>query len=320
MSAARAAPMIRFTRLPGFLKDARSALCTAAATILAAGCAHRPPPSLHTTKLVVLRAEGAAQPFVRARVAGHPLLLIVDTGAAQSLLPVGFVRKHQLPTRSSSANPTLIDVHGTRLSMPRAGGVKVQFEGETTFDEVDFLVNTADPSETSGILSPQTLVRSGWALVLDFEREELRYEPEEAALKRLAEAGAALTEVDYHSCELDNHRVTSATVNGVRSSMLLDTGATHTFLNRNNEAIPSMLALKGKRDTATGIVSSGSDLVVGGIHIGFAGAAFEVTASVLPVSGMCGKGAIGADGLGRCIIVWGSRALWVSCRAPPTGE
>jgi hypothetical protein len=160
--------------------------------------------------MVVQRSEGAVRPLIRANVAGHPLLLLVDTGAAQSLLPAGFVRKFKVPSRSTTANPWMMDVNGHMQSMPRVPDVPVQFEGETSVELVDFLENETDGSETEGILTPQDLVRSGWALVIDLEHDELRYEPEEGALKRLGGPAWSLKEIDYRRCELDNHRVTSA--------------------------------------------------------------------------------------------------------------
>jgi hypothetical protein len=285
-----------------------------AAAVLFAGCAHRPPPSFHSTPLLVQRSEGAVKPYVRATVAGHPLLLVVDTGAGQSFLPAGFVLKHGIPTRSTSANPLLTDVNGAVLSVPRAPGVSVQFDGETTVETIDFLVNDTDDSESVGILAPQDLIRSSRALVIDFEHGELRYEPEKAALERLAGAAGALREIDYRSCEFDNHRVASATINGVPTSLLLDTGASRTTLARNNEAIPSIASLKGKRGTATGMASIGHDLLVGGVLVGFADRSFVVSTLVLPVSARCGRGILGADVLGQCTMVWGARSLWVSCR------
>src|SRR5262249_6346464 len=210
-----------------------------AALILALACAHRPPPSLHTTQLVVRREGGAVVPYVRAFVAGHPLILVLDTGADRSILPFGFVQKYKVPIMSTTANPWMVDINGTVLSMPRASGVTVQFPGDTTFDTVDFLVNTADESEIRGILAGQDLVRSGWAMVVDLEHDELRYEPEEIALERLG-GRDSLTKLEYRSCGFDNRRIIPVTINGVRSSLMIDTGASRTSLTRNNEAIPTM--------------------------------------------------------------------------------
>ena len=179
---------------------------------------------MHITKLIVERSKGAVAPYIQANVAGHPLRLLVDTGAPQSLLPAGFVRKFKLRTRSNSGDAVLIDVNGQTLRMPTVPDVTVQFEGETSVQTLDFLLNNADPSATIGILAPQELVRSGWVLVIDFEHDELRYEPEEGALKRLGGPASSLQEIDYHRCHFDNHRVASATINGVPTSLMIDTG------------------------------------------------------------------------------------------------
>src|SRR5262249_3770016 len=183
------------------------------------------------------------------------------------------------------------------------------------FDTVDFLVNTADESEIRGILAGQDLVRSGWAMVVDLEHDELRYEPEEFALERLG-GRDSLTKLEYRSCEFDNRRIIPVTINGVRSSLMIDTGASRTSLTRNNEAIPTMRSMIGKREANTGVMSSGHELLVNGVAIDFAKTSFVVSASVLPGAAYCGRGLLGADVLDSCVMVWGSKSLWVSCRAP----
>ena len=62
----------------------REACCWA--MILASACAHAPPP-LHSARLKIHESQGAYVAFVRARVAGAPILLLVDTGAAANFLP-----------------------------------------------------------------------------------------------------------------------------------------------------------------------------------------------------------------------------------------
>jgi hypothetical protein len=299
------------------LSDAAVSVSAVLIALVAGACAHRPP-TLHRTPLVVMRSEGAVQPFIHATVAGHPLRLVLDTGAAKSILPIGFVRKFEVPWESTTANPIMVDANGRRVGLGRAHGIPVQFDGETSTEIIDFLVNPADGSEQMGILAPQDLIRSGWVLVIDFPRAELRYEPEKDAMDRLSRADAPLIEIDYHSCELDNHRVTPVTVNGVRSSMLIDTGASRTTLSRNNEAIPTMRSAKGKRGMATGLASQGHELEVPGVSIEFANTSFVVSAMVLPVSNTCGRGALGADVLSECAMIWGSSIMWASCRTPAT--
>jgi aspartyl protease len=283
---------------------------------LTAACAHGPPPAIHVAKLMVLRDNGAVRPFIKATIEGHPLLLLVDTGAAQSLLPTGFVRKFKLATRASDADPRLIDINGHTASMHRVPGARVLFEGEQELERIDFLENPTDGSETEGILAPQDLVRSGWALTLDLAHDEIRYDREEIALARLGDR-ASLIEIDYHRCEFDNHRVVTVMVNGVASSMMIDTGASRTALGRNNEALPSMLAFKGKVGVSGGVVSNGVDFNVRDVPVEFAKASFVLTATLVAASQSCGRGLLGADVLSGCSLIWGSRSLWASCHAPP---
>lgn len=88
--------------------------------------------------------------------------------------------------------------------MPRAYDVPVLFAGAATEEKLDFLVNTSDRGDDEGILIPQDLLASGWVMVIDFGHDELRFEPEEDALRRIP----GLQEVDYKTCSFDNHRVT----------------------------------------------------------------------------------------------------------------
>jgi hypothetical protein len=202
------------------------------------------------------------------------------------------------------------------LPMPDAPGVAVQFEGEETVEIIDFLVNPVDGSETMGVLAPQDLLRAGGAVVVDFPQGELRYELEDEALKRLG-AAASFQELDYHRCQLDNHRVTSVAINGVVSSLIIDTGAARTTLGRNNEAIPSMLSSKGKLGVVSGMVSTGDNFLISGVSVEFAKTSFLLTTNVLRASQDCGRGLLGADVLAHCTLIWGSSSLWASCHSQP---
>jgi gag-polyprotein putative aspartyl protease len=197
--------------------------------------------------------------------------------------------------------------------------VPVQFEGESGAGTLDFLINSSEATD-EGILAPQDVVRPGWALVIDLGREELRYESEQTALKRLREEGSApLREVDFHRCLYEgfferSHRIVSATINGVSVSMLVDTGASRTVLARNNPALRSMLALQGDRETSHALTSTGQTLLVDAVPIVFSQTSFVVPVSVQPAPHMCGQGLLGADVLSHCTIVWGWSSLWSACR------
>lgn len=291
----------------------------AAALALLTSCAH-PLPPLQTTKLYVEEHEGGYRAIVHAFVAGKRLSLVLDTGADKSILPEAFVRKARLQTILTGDD--YIDANGHLFTMHRVHDVPLQFEGEKLAGKLDFLSNPALPEDV-GILAPQTLVASGWALTIDLEHGELRYDPEDAALERLRTRGAAVRAVDFHSCLIEGlfnraHRVVDVKVNGVPTALIIDSGAELTALARNNAALPSMLKTMGGRQHVGGLGSLGQGLVVDDVPLEFAGTAMKTTAMVLPASQICGQGLLGANVLHQCTLVWGARSLWASCVADPT--
>lgn len=299
-------------------------LLVAASVALAAACAGSTPPPAGKTRLVLLERDLGLRAYVRARLAGEPTMLLVDTGAAQSMLPARLVRERKLRVRSHAGDARLVDSNGMVVRMPASPGVPLQFErepgaGTVAFSgAVDFLVN---PVGEEAILVPQSLLRRGWALVIDLGRGELGYEPEEAALSRVGGNGPPLRKLDFGGCREEGfferaHRVVPATVNGVPVEMLIDTGAAVTALARNNPALPSMIAAEGQQGAVHGVASVGRGLLVERVPLVFSGSRFELSALVVPVSSGCGHGAIGADVLRHCTIVWGWSELWMSCRRP----
>lgn len=288
-----------------------------------AACAHGPPPSRRTTRLVLETSDAGTLPFVFAEVAGERLQLLVDTGAFRSMISPDLARARRLRWQSAASDEELVDANGRVTRMPILSGVPVRFEGESTVEPVDFLVNPRWTGDKA-ILAAQDLVRRGWALVLDLERQELAYEPEEAALKRRGADGSPLREVDYRVCRDEGlfsraHRIIPATVNRVHVEMLLDTGAQTTALARNNPALPSMIAREGSRGAVAGIGSVGQALVLEDVPIAFSNASFVTPVLVVPASQQCAHGALGADLLRHCTIVWGWSSLWMACRVPPAG-
>lgn len=291
---------------------------------LGAGCAHGPPP-IRATRLVVEPSQLGPRPYVKATVAGKPVRFLLDTGAWQSMLPASFVRAHRLPLRSGSADGTLVDSNGTERKLGVAGNVPLLVDGDADPTTLDFLVNDSGAlAYGEGVLSPQELLRPGFAMVIDLEGEALTYEKEPVALGRFQGRGP-FEAVDFHACRDEGffnryHRVVPARVNGVATELLLDTGANQTALNRNNEAIPSMLASKGSRLSNSGLTSTGHGLIIDKVPVEFAGKAYVQSATVLPASGQCWRGTIGTDLLRHCVVVWGWDDLLVGCRSPRGGS
>ncbi len=308
------------------MRRAMRIACAVAVGVLAGACAHGTPPPLHSTRLVVHRTgSGGVRPFVRAKVAGQPMDLLLDTGAIRSILPSKFAQANHLAMRwSRESDERVVDSNGKLWQMPTLPDVPVQFEGEASAGTIDFLMNPS--RDTEGILAPQDLLRSGWVLVIDIGREELRYEPEEGALKRLAaETSAPLREIDFHRCLTEgfferSHRIVSATINGVSANLLVDTGASLTVLTRNNPAIPSLLSRRGDLGTNRAVASMGSGYLLQDVPVVVLETSFVLPVLVLPESPVCGHGALGADVLRRCTLLWGWSSMWAACRAPAEGR
>jgi hypothetical protein len=290
-----------------------------------AACAHHELDALHRTPLHVEDHEGAAMPLVHATLAGRDTWLIFDTGATQSMAPIGFVKASGLRPKKygnmyggSSNYQTILQV------IP---DVPVQFEGEAESSSMDFLFGSFLP-DGMGLFAPQSLVSSGQALTIDMVNGELRYDPEDVALRRLREAGLPVREVAFRHCKNEGwgdkaHRLVEIAVNGVPSWVLLDTGSTRTALTSDNLAIDSMKGTKNHKSEFMDFTSSRtSSLKVDDIPVTFAGTTLKLQTTLLPSSSLkgrqeisCGQGALGADFLRHCRIVWGSSSLWASCRA-----
>jgi gag-polyprotein putative aspartyl protease/Aspartyl protease len=270
---------------------------------------------------MVVRGKGGVFPFVRARVAGHPVTLLLDTGAVRSILPRAFARAHNLATASRARDEYTVDANGNMVQMSVLPNVPVQFEGEAEVGKLDFLLNPSAAGTTQGILAPQDVVRSGWALVIDFRHETLKHEPEELALEHVRAESPQLRELDVSGCLSQglfdrHHRIVLATINGVETKMLVDTGASTTAVARNNPALASMIKMQGNRETTVMVTSKGQTLVVDHVPVVVAGTSFVLPIQVVPTSQTCGQGALGADLLRHCTLVWGSKSLWAACRQP----
>jgi predicted aspartyl protease len=292
------------------------------ASAFAGACAHGPPP-FHAVDLVVLRDHGQTRPLLKVKVDGEPMTLLVDTGATENFLSADFARQHSLVPLSSDVARPVRDANGKVIRMRVLPGVLVQFEGAPATVGLDFRLRESNEtiSGADGILAPNSLIRSGWGLVIDMGYEQLRYEEEASALQELNREGRRAAKVEYHRCPGESfldagHRVVAVWVNGVRADMMVDTGAAGTVLYRDNPAIPSMLARVGAKGTSTALNSRSASLRLDDVPIQFSDALVSIPVAVSPARSECAEGLLGADVLSRCVLLWGSSDLWVACRNP----
>jgi hypothetical protein len=267
--------------------------------------------------MVVQREHGQVRPLVTAEVDGEAVPLLVDTGSVWNALSYDFTDRHHLVTLSSSAAVYLADANGEMIELLHIPRVSVQFEGEQEPAQLDFLRAGQLPGIT-GILAPNSLVRSGWALIIDLGRNELRYQPEDAALKELERGGTKPTRVEYHRCLREGffdkgHRIVTASVNGVQTELLVDTGASQSVLYRNSPAIPTLLTRVGSKGTASAVNSESASLTLDPVPIVLPGLSVAVPVAVNSNDGVCWDGLLGADAFADCALVWGAGDLWVAC-------
>lgn len=287
---------------------------------LAAACAHAPPP-LRSATLELEDTGTGPRPMVKATVAGRPMRLLLDTGAARSVLPWVLVREGRLPAPRDASATEIIDSGGTLIRMPLAVGVPVILQEGAAPVRLDFLLNPKSQGE-EGLLVPQEFLSPGWAVTIDLGEGTLRYDPQEEALQRLSARGPVRA-LPYHGCSGDGlfgrqrkHRVVSTVVNGVEAGLMIDTGSTSLFLARNHPALSSLSERSGQWSKTSNLASTSWSVLVPDVPLDLAGDRFVTEAIIHQESQQCGKGVLGASVLRHCTMVWGWSDLWMSCRPP----
>ncbi len=175
-------------------------------------------------------------PVVAGSVAGHPTLLLVDTGANSHVIATWLTRTLGLPLRElgdrgrdhvGKAIPTF-RVDNPRLTIDGWGALSATSALATEFPA------TLERLGIGGFVSPQRLDEGGDAVVVDLARGELRSSVWDVALRELEDRGALLVGPDQaQTCEDTDGTtkgvafVVRATVEEQEVQLLLDTGAPH---------------------------------------------------------------------------------------------
>lgn len=285
--------------------------CRALVSLLLVGCgANAVPDGQHLAgPLPIWTADAAGQPFAVPRVEvalnGHPVDVMVDTGASQHFVLSAAAWAYEV--RSEPFEALATDAHGARFQVRLAAPGSMQIPGRPFFvPRYVFLVDSHAlwSSGVLGGISPQLLHSAGYVTVLDLAGGRLEIVRSARAPTREADVRARVCRAGADS--RDGWRyVVPARVAGREVTLLVDTGAQSTTIYQGSPLAPLLLASpSGRTIRIAGAASVVEMRVLDGVPIEIGGAAANGRVTVGPSEGQCGEdGLLGFDMLRRCRLV-----------------
>ncbi len=269
-------------------------------------------------------------PLVAGTIAGHPVLMLVDTGANSHVIAGWLARKVGL--KMNALGDVGTDHVGKSIATSRVDDPAIVIDGWGPLVPSPVLAtDVPEIIEKLGIgafVSPQSLVEEGGAVVLDLARGELRPAPSWGdALRELTATGVSVIGADTRACQ-DNEGpikglafVAPATVSSQRVDLLVDTGAEHSDIFRGSRAgkhLASQSAVDKKTMyTASGKITSrkleGARVTAGSLSI-------VTDVDVIAGAGdpSCPRdGVLAMDVLRTCTLLFGRSQMVGRC-LPPT--
>ncbi|MDB4940587.1 MAG: hypothetical protein JWP97_121 [Labilithrix sp.] len=268
-------------------------------------------------------------PLVSGTVAGHPVLMLVDTGANSHVIAGWLARKLGLPMKKLGDLGT--DHVGKSIATFRVERPELAIDewgplatGPVLATEVPEII------EKLGIgvfISPQRLVEEGDSVVLDLQKGELRSAVWSEAHYELSATGLPLVMPEQgRACEDTESPikglafVVPATVEGQRVELLVDTGAEHSDVFTSS---PSGQKLAGQSTvvrepmyTASGKITArrlkAAHVVAGGVTL-----VGDVDLIGGAADGSCPRdGVLAMDVLRACALLLGRDQLYARCLPP----
>ncbi|HEV7669239.1 MAG TPA: hypothetical protein VGS22_11980 [Thermoanaerobaculia bacterium] len=273
-----------------------------------------------------LAKAGFPSPAVRLKIGDRTAWFLVDSGAGVSTFASWFIESARLATETTAT--TMRDAAGRPVPLRVVRNITGTLaDGSTLRIEAAGIADFPplfEQNELGGLLSPQLLAPKGLAAVLDLRVPELRFEPFEAAVARLGAARISAAKVCEESgADLANRLYAlPATVAGVPTSLLLDSGSTDTEVRRDS-AVARSLAGRAVEGRSTVAISGGEEkrLRAAAVAVGFAETVRTLDVSIGAATSNCAPdGLLGIDALRSCAVVLGAKDLGVVCDAAGGGE
>jgi predicted aspartyl protease len=289
------------------------------------------PRSTRTAKLrYEIRGHAFPLPLVTGTIAGHPVLMVVDTGANSHVIAGWLARKLGLTMRKLGDTGT--DHVGKTITTFRIDKPELSIDDWGALAPVPVLATEVPEAiEKLGIgvfISPQGLVEDGDAVLLDLVKGEMRPAWWDEARAALATGGLPLVLGEQaRACEENEGRIKGlsfvlpATIGDERAELLVDTGAQSSDLFTTSVAGQRLLGRsvvdKEPLYAASGKVSARK---LTGARVG--AGAFTVTTDVGLIDGSsdasCPRdGVLAMDVLRSCTLLLGRARVYGRCAAGP---
>jgi Aspartyl protease len=303
-----------------------TSLCAAALTLfafappLSAQESARPLPIFYDPALAV---QGFPNPLVKARIAGHEAIFIVDSGASANVFADWYVEIAGIPTVGSDS--AAVDNAGKTAPQRLVHRLQGRWSDGQLFSLNEAIVVAFPPIFKSvrlgGLVSPQLLAPPGMAAVLDLRVPSLRFVPFARAHSDLQRSKAPTVQLDLtQPCRNADSKlvnrvyVVPVTTAGVTDLMLVDTGATGTIFSDKSKIVRA-IGSRGKPGTRSeGVGGEASGRMVREVQLLRGGQIVTLNPSIGAVSERCGvQGILGMDALRSCVLILGDTQMAFSC-------
>ncbi|MBX3214496.1 MAG: retroviral-like aspartic protease family protein [Labilithrix sp.] len=285
------------------------------------------------TRRAPLRYDIRGRPFplpvVSGTIAGHPVLMLVDTGANSHVVAGWLARRLSLPMKKLGDIGT--DHVGRAIATYRIDKLEMSIDEWGPLSATTVLATEVpDVIEKLGIgafISPQRLDEEGDAVVLDLAKGEVRAAWWDDALEELSAGGALLAHPGQaRACEENDGPVRGlafvvpATIDSQKVQLLVDTGAQHSDVFTTSAAGQRLASRSAPNKeamyTASGKISArkltGARVATGEL---------VVTADVDLIQGAADSscprdGVLAMDVLRSCALLFGRAKLHGRCVPP----
>ncbi|HEY8428732.1 MAG TPA: aspartyl protease family protein [Sandaracinaceae bacterium] len=279
--------------------------------------------------LPIWTADHSGEPFAIPRVEvalnGHPVDVMVDTGASQHFVLAAAAWAYGV--RSEPFDALATDAHGARFEVRLAAPGSMQIPGRPFHVPRFVFLVESHALWSSGVLggiSPQLLAPAGHVTLLDLAGGRLDVVRAQSDLHVGTQARVCPAGNDSR----DGWRyVVPVRVAGHDASLLVDTGAQSTTVYDTSPLAPPLLASSaGRTIRVAGAASVVEMRVLDGVPIEIGGVTVSGRVTVGPSRGQCGEdGLLGFDVLRRCRLALHDAGATLRCidgepplfRAPP---